>query len=202
MQTLLLSLAAALTLSTAGSTARPLNPIVSSTATVDPAASTVTWKGYKVTGAHEGTIAVKSGQLQFSDAGQLQGGSFVIDMGSLAVTDLTGEYADKLRGHLVSGDFFGTDEYPEARYTITKVTPGKVGQYRVDGQLTIKDKTHAESFDANVYRVDGAYVATAQLKIDRSKYDVRYGSGSFFDDLGDKAIYDEFDLDIELVTSK
>ena len=201
MQPLLFSLAAALTLFT-GSTAGPLHPIVSLTASVDPAASTVTWKGYKVTGAHEGTIAVKSGQLQFSDAGQLQGGTFVIDMGTLAVTDLTGEYADQLRGHLVSADFFGVEDYPEARYTITEVTPGKVGQYRVDGQLTIKDKTHAESFDANVYQVDGAYVATAQLKVDRSKYDVRYGSGSFFDDLGDKAIYDEFDLDIKLVTGK
>ena len=201
MQTLLFSLAAALTLFT-GSTAGLLHPIVSLTASVDPAASTVTWKGYKVTGAHEGTIAVKSGQLQFSDAGQLQGGTFVIDMGTLAVTDLTGEYADQLRGHLVSADFFGVEDYPEARYTITGVTPGEVGQYRVDGELTIKDQTHAESFDANVYQVDGAYVAAAQLKVDRSKYDVRYGSGSFFDDLGDKAIYDEFDLDIKLVTSK
>ena len=201
MQTLLLSLAAALTLGS--SAAGPLHPIASLiTASVDPAASTVTWKGYKVTGAHEGTIAIKSGQLEFSDAGQLQGGTFAIDMGTLAVTDLTGEYADQLRGYLVSGDFSGTGEYPEARYTITEVTPGKVGQYRVDGNLTIKDKTHAESFDANVYQVDGTYVATAQLEVDRSKYDVRYGPGSFFDDLGDGASYDEFDLDIELVTGK
>ena len=202
MQTLLLSLAAALAFSTAPAAGLLQPALTLLTAPVDPAASTVTWKGYKVTGAHEGTIAVKSGTLEFTDAGQLTGGRFVIDMPSLAVTDLTGEYADQLRGHLTSADFFGVGDYPEARYTITGVTPGKVGQYRVDGELTIKDQTHAESFDANVYQVDGAYVATAQLKVDRSKYDVRYGSGSFFDDLGDKAIYDEFDLDIKLVTSK
>lgn len=169
------------------------------TVSVDPAASSVHWKGYKVTGAHEGDIAVKSGQLDF-EGDILVGGRFVIDMPSLTVTDLEGEYAEQLRGHLASDDFFGVATHPEAKLVITDATPGKAGQYTLTGDLTIKETTKPITFDATVYTVDGKRVAAAAIKVDRSEYDVRYGSGSFFDDLGDKAIYDEFDLDVKLVT--
>lgn len=170
-----------------------------SSITIDPAVSTVAWKGYKVTGAHEGTIALKSGSLVMTD-GKLTGGQFVIDMSTIAVTDLEGEYADKLRGHLISDDFFGVANHPEARMVITSVKPKMAGQYTITGNLTIKEKTNPITFDASVYQANGKYVATGDLKIDRSKYDVRYGSGSFLNDLGDKTIYDEFDLAIKLVS--
>ncbi|MEL6140946.1 MAG: YceI family protein, partial [Bacteroidota bacterium] len=83
--------------------------------TVDATASQLTWKGYKVTGSHEGTISVKEGQLLMED-GQLTGGSFVIDINSMTCTDLQGGMADKLLGHLKCDDFFGAEAHPEAKF--------------------------------------------------------------------------------------
>ncbi|MEL7159187.1 MAG: YceI family protein [Bacteroidota bacterium] len=169
---------------------------------VDTDASQVTWKGYKVTGEHEGTIAVKDGKLEFAD-GVLTGGSFAIDMTTIKVTDLTGNMAAKLEGHLKSPDFFGIEAHPTATYEITKVVSrGTPGDYRITGELTIKENTETIRFNANVKEEMGHYVATADLTLDRSDFNVRYGSGSFFDNLGDKTIYDEFDLGIKLVTKK
>ena len=155
--------------------------------------SKVVWKGYKVTGSHQGTIALKSGFLNF-DNDKLTGGEFVIDMTTLGSTDLEGEYKGKLDGHLKSDDFFGVAKYPTAKLVLTKVKASGKNAYNVKGNLTIKGKTNAVSFTISIY----GSKATAALKIDRTKYDVKYGSTSFFDDLKDKAIYDEFDLVVDL----
>lgn len=164
--------------------------------------STITWKGYKVTGQHAGTVNLKSGDLEFN-GDQLAGGSFAIDMTSITVTDLKGEYKGKLEGHLKSPDFFGVDKHPTATFVITRVIPkGTPGDYKVIGNMTIKNITKEIKFFANVKNVNGQKVAKADLVIDRSDYDVRYGSGSFFDNLGDKTIYDEFDISIEMVAGK
>jgi polyisoprenoid-binding protein YceI len=166
--------------------------------TVDVTSSQVEWHGYKVTGAHNGTIQLKSGSLNFSD-NLLVGGAFTIDMNSIKTTDLTGGGATKLEGHLRSDDFFGVEKYPTASLVITKVIPyGTTGDYRVYADLTIKGKTQPVKFMSNVTDQGGVIKATAEITVDRSLYDVRYGSGSFFDSLGDKAISDDFDLKIEL----
>lgn len=157
--------------------------------------SKVTWKGYKVTGSHEGTIDIKSGSLTFVDT-KLVGGEFVIDMTSINTTDLDGGMKGKLDGHLKSDDFFGVANHPTATLVFNKVKPSKdvKGSYHVEGDLTIKGKTHLVDFDM----VIEGNKAKAALKINRAKYDVRYGSKSFFDNLKDKAIDDEFDLVTEL----
>lgn len=155
--------------------------------------SSVVWKGYKVTGSHVGAISIESGNLVF-DGDKLTGGEFVIDMNSITVTDLTGEYKGKLEGHLKSDDFFGVGTYPTAKLIFKKVKSNGKNAYKVTGDLTIKGKTNSITFDLSIY----GSKANAALKIDRSKYDVRYGSTSFFDDLKDKAIYDEFDLTADL----
>jgi polyisoprenoid-binding protein YceI len=155
--------------------------------------SKVVWKGYKVTGSHEGFISIKSGQLTFND-GTLTGGDFVIDMSSIINTDLEGEYKGKLEGHLKSDDFFGVEKFPTASLVFTQVKSVSKNSYEVTGDITIKGKTESISFDLSVY----GNKANASLKIDRSKFDVRYGSTSFFDGLKDKAIYDEFDLVADL----
>jgi len=170
--------------------------------TVDITESTVTWKGYKVTGSHEGTIALKSGELTYDTDGGLTGGSIVIDMTTIACTDLKAGGAAKLEGHLKSDDFFGVANYPEANLTITNVAAkGTPGDYKITADLTIKETTKPVKFYANIADKDGKRVATADLKIDRTEYDVRYGSGSFFDNLGDKTIYDEFDISVQLVSA-
>ena len=155
--------------------------------------SKVVWKGYKVTGSHEGIISIKSGHLNF-DKDILIGGSFEIDMSTITVTDLEGEYKGKLEGHLKSDDFFGVEKFPSATLYFTKIKSVGKNSYEVTGNITIKGKTETVSFNVSVY----GSKANVSLKIDRTKFDVRYGSTSFFDGLKDKAIYDEFVLVVDL----
>ena len=155
--------------------------------------STLTWKAYKVTGSHTGTIAIKEGSLSFGE-GKLTGGEFVIDMATIASTDLEGEYKGKLEGHLKSDDFFGVESHPTAKLVFTSVKASGKNSYEVVGDLTIKGTTKSVTLDISVY----GSKATATMKVDRSQYNVKYGSGSFFENLGDKTIYDEFDLVVDL----
>ncbi|WP_299684392.1 YceI family protein [uncultured Dokdonia sp.] len=155
--------------------------------------SKVVWKGYKVTGSHEGTIAIQKGHFTFNDEA-LTGGEFVINMRSITNTDLEGEYKGKLEGHLKSDDFFGVEKFPTASLVFTKVKSSGKNSYKVTGNITIKGHTETITLDLSVY----GNKATASLKIDRTKFDVRYGSTSFFDGLKDKAIYDDFDLVVDL----
>lgn len=157
--------------------------------------STISWVGKKITGQHSGTISIKSGELLMDDD-KLTGGSFVIDMSSLSVEDLkAGQGKEKLEGHLNSDDFFGINKYPEATLSIINVIGIGKGQYKVQANITIKDKLQEISFDANI----GKGMATAEITIDRTKHDIRYGSGSFFDNLGDNMINDDFVLTVNLV---
>ncbi|SDS62931.1 YceI family protein [Gramella sp. MAR_2010_147] len=155
--------------------------------------STITWTGEKVTGSHNGTIELESGHLMMEDE-KIVGGEFVMDMTSITVTDLSGENKGKLEGHLKSEDFFGVDNHPTAKLVITSAASKGDGKYGIVGDLTIKDETHPITFDLEM----SGDSAMTHLTIDRSKYNVRYGSGSFFDNLGDKTIYDNFELDINL----
>ena len=124
----------------------------------------------------------------------LKGGEFVIDMSSLACTDLNGEYKGKLEGHLKSDDFFGVEKYPTSNLNITKVKSTGKNSYKITADLTIKGITKSIKFDASIY----GKKATANLKVDRTQFNVKYGSGSFFDGLKDNMIYDEFDLVIDI----
>jgi len=169
---------------------------------VDVSSSTALWKGYKVTGEHTGTVKLKSGSLQFTD-GILTGGTFNIDMTTIKCTDLEGEWAGKLEGHLKSEDFFGVEKYPTAKFVITRaIAQDSKGNYKIIGNLTIKETTKEVKFFVNLTEKDGKVTASGKVTIDRSEYNVRYGSGSFFDGLGDKTIYDEFDLTVSLVANK
>jgi len=167
---------------------------------VNTKASTIVWSGSKVVGkTHTGTLELASGTLDISK-GELKGGSFTVDMKTLVDTDLEGEWKQKLEGHLRSDDFFGVETYPTAAFKITEVKSAGGDAYDVTGDITIKGKTESVSFTTSLTEVADGYEASASITIDRSKFDVRYGSGSFFDDLGDKAINDEFTLDVKLVT--
>ena len=168
---------------------------------VDVDASTVNWVGKKVTGQHNGTITLKGGRLEMED-GVLTGGLFTIDMATISCEDLDGKGKANLEGHLKNEDFFDVEKYPTATFVITRVVPQGPGNYKVVGNMTIKNNTEEIQFAAKVEEKDGSYTATADLTIDRSKFDVRYGSGSFFDNLGDKTIYDDFELSVNLVATK
>ena len=185
----ILSLALALVF---GSTAIA-GPVKGEKKEVKTDASKVTWKAYKVTGSHTGTIGLKSGALMFDD-GKLTGGEFTVDMTTINTTDLQGDYKAKLDGHLHSDDFFSTASNPTSSLVFTKVKASGKNSYKVTGDLTIKGITKPVTFDMSIY----GSKATATLKVDRAQYNVKYGSGSFFENLGDKTIYDEFDLVVDL----
>ncbi|MFN0036161.1 MAG: YceI family protein [Saprospiraceae bacterium] len=173
-----------------------------STYKVDTQNSAVVWTGYKVTGQHTGTVKIKNGMLT-TDEGRLTGGSFEIDINSITCTDLEGEYAGKLVGHLKSDDFLGAATYPTAAFVITKaIAQDTKGNYKILGNLTVKGLTKEVKFFANVAEANGMVSAKGKITIDRSEFNMRYGSGSFFDGLGDKTIYDEFDLQVSLVAKK
>jgi polyisoprenoid-binding protein YceI len=159
---------------------------------IDITESQIEWKGKKVLGSHTGTIQLKEGYLEM-DGNNLVGGMFVVDMTTINVTDLEGEDKGKLEGHLKSDDFFGVANHPTASLVITEANKKGSG-YEVTGNLTIKETTEPITFNLDV--TDST--ASTSLKIDRTKYGVRYGSGSFFDNLGDNAISDMFSLDVLL----
>lgn len=162
---------------------------------VDVSKSKIEWTGKKVTGQHSGTVNLKDGALVF-DGKKLTGGTFTVDMTSITATDLKADQGkDKLEGHLKSADFFGTDKNPTSKLIFKKIADKGNNVYSVAADLTIKGKTNLVYFDLTV-KPNGA---TTAFKIDRTKFDIKYGSGSFFDNLGDKTINDEFDVNVTLI---
>ncbi|WP_264563730.1 YceI family protein [Flavobacterium sp. N3904] len=167
--------------------------VTAQTKKVDVSKSTINWVGKKVTGQHSGTVAIKSGALVFKK-NVLAGGTFTVDMTTLTSTDLTGEYLGKLNGHLKSEDFFSTEKFPTSTLVFKTIAAKGNDVYTVTADLTIKGKTNPVTFDITVK----GDTATTAFKVDRTKYDIKYGSGSFFEGLGDKTIYDDFELTVSL----
>jgi len=162
---------------------------------VNASKSELKWNGKKVTGEHHGKINLKEGVVTLKKDKVLSG-KFVIDMNSITDEDLpAGEWNDKLIGHLKSDDFFGVQTYPEAVLVLSESTPFANGKANVKGNLTIKGITNPVEFETT--KLDNTY--SASITVDRSLYNVRYGSGKFFENLGDKTIYDNFTLDVKLV---
>lgn len=159
---------------------------------IDITKSSIEWKGKKILGSHTGTIQLKEGYLEM-EGDNLVGGMFVVDMTTINVTDLEGESKGKLEGHLKSADFFGVDNFPTATLVIKNATKDR-NTYEVIADITIKGQTEAISFDLEM----GESAAQTSFKIDRTKFGVRYGSGSFADNLGDNAISDKFTIDVML----
>ncbi|MCG9790914.1 YceI family protein [Flavobacterium algicola] len=160
---------------------------------IDVSKSSINWVGKKVTGQHNGTVNFKDGSLLFK-SNTLVGGKFTVDMTSITATDLSGEQQQKFNGHIKSEDFFGTEKFNTAALMIKKISTKSKDNYTVIADLTIKGKTSAVTFDIAVK----GNTASANFNVDRTKYDIKYGSGSFFDNLGDKAISDEFELAVDL----
>ena len=169
---------------------------------IDTKSSTVKWIGSKVASAHEGTINIQRGVLMIKH-GTLVGGQFSIDMNSIKNTDIESEeYSAKLEVHLKNKDFFNVEQFPTAVITITNAIKGKENNYTVIANLTIKGITHPITFDANV-NINGInFLAKAKIKIDRTKWDITYNSGNFFENLGDYLIKDEIEFDVFLLSAK
>jgi polyisoprenoid-binding protein YceI len=171
---------------------------------IDSQTSKVEWFAEKVTGKHNGTINISSGDI-YNNHGKL-GGKITIDMNSIVVDDLTGDYKGKLEKHLKSEDFFAVKTYPTSVFEITSVVPlssvtAGEPNFNITGNLTIKNVTNEITFPAYIRFEGSSMSATGQVTVDRSKFDVKYGSKTFFSDIGDKAIYDEFKLKLTIKAS-
>ena len=135
-------------------------------------------------------------------------GSVVVDMNSIKNSDIDNEtYRDKLVGHLKSADFFDVEKFPKSTFVITSIAPVKDSKtegatHNVKGNLTIKDKTNPISFDAAMTMEPAKITCKGSVVVDRSKYDIKYGSKTFFPEVGEKVIYDEFTLSFNLVAVK
>ena len=165
---------------------------------VDAGKSNLKWTATKVTGKHEGTVKLASGSLQ-SDGKNLTGGNFDIDMNTIACTDISDKETNgKFIGHLKSEDFFGVEKHKTAQFVIGKVTPKSGNEVEISGKMTIKGITKDITFPATVTHAGKGIKAKAKITIDRSEYDVRFGSGKFFADLGDKIIHDDFIIDLDM----
>ena len=161
------------------------------------------WTGKKVTGEHFGTVAITEGTLK-ADAGALKGGSFTMDMSSIKVEDLTdAKQNGDLVGHLKSPDFFAVDSHKVANFVITSVealpaADAEGNTHSISGNLTIKGITNGIKFPAMVQMDAASVKANAKFDIDRTLWNIRYGSGKFFKGLGDNMINDNITLNINL----
>jgi len=164
---------------------------------INTSESSVHWLGKKLMGQHEGNINLLSGSL-IMDNGSLFGGAFVVDMNSITTSDLKGEEAKKLEVNLKSDEWFGVTKHPHAKLVFTSVVNQGNGLYNVIGNLTIKGKTNPTLFEFQVTGLE----AKAKVIIDRTLYDILHGSNSFFENVKDKVIYNDFEIDVNLKISE
>ena len=166
---------------------------------IDTKASKVYWTGKKVTGEHTGFVAIDNGKV-WVEKSNVVGAEVNMDMNAIVCTDLTdAEWNKKLVGHLKSDDFFSVEKYPSAKFEITSMTKSnKAGEYNVKGKLTIKGASHEINFPAKVAVENGKVTANGTAVIDRTKWNIQYSSGKFFEGLGDKMIYDDFEITFDI----
>jgi len=165
--------------------------------------SMIEWKGFKPTGTHYGTISISKGMVEVTD-NTIESGNFVVDMSSIEVKDIPMEDENnaKLSGHLKSADFFDVEKFPNAKFEITGIEDNN-GKTMLSGNLTMKETTNNISFPVTTSMEGDTMKMTSEtFTIDRSKWNVKYGSKSFYDDLGDKFINDDIELKITLVANK
>ncbi len=170
---------------------------------LDTSFSIVNWHGKKVTGEHDGTIKIVKGEINV-DKDNVVGGSLEIDMNSIVCRDLEDEeWNAKLIKHLKSDDFFSVEKHPTSKFEIIKVEPlndpAKPNYNNiVKGNLTIKGITKGISFPASIKIENGVLNSFADFDIDRTEWDIKYGSGKFFENLGDKMINDKFNIKFKI----
>lgn len=169
---------------------------------VDLSTSMITWKGYKPTGSHNGTVAIQDADLLI-EGGALKAGEFTIDMNSIKVEDIPADNDGnaKLRGHLTSADFFDVATYPTSKFVITNVEKKEGNKVHLTGNLTIKDVTKSVTIPAMMSTENGVTTLESEtFMIDRAEFNVKYGSKSFFDDLKDKFINDDMEMSFVVKT--
>lgn len=160
--------------------------------------SLINWSAEKIVGSsHEGTISIKSGAFEVRDNNVVEA-NFVIDMNSITES----KNNESFLKHLNSDDFFSVEMYPEAKFVLTEAEQLSTNSYKIKGLLSIKDVSESLEFIINTDETSNNVAITSAFDIDRTKWDIKYGSGSIFTDLGDKAIKDMIAFQLELEALK
>lgn len=198
MKTLMTALIALTTTLTVVAQDKP----ITTTYKIDTTATTVAWTAKKIVGGHNGNVTTKDGYLTFT-GDVITAGEINVDMKSISVADIpaTDEYNAKLVGHLKGPDFFNVDKNPDAKLVIKSSEKTKTG-LKIKGDLTFIGKTNPIEFDAVVSKPAGMFNAKSEVIIDRTKWNLKYGSSDFFKGLGDKAIDNKFTLSINVTAKK
>jgi hypothetical protein len=165
---------------------------------IDGKESVVAWKGSSVHGAHTGYVYIKRGELMIEN-GEFMSGAVIVDMSTIEGDDHRSD--NNLINHLKDADFFDVKKFPFSTMAITKVTSINEDK-EITGNLTIKGITHPVTFPVKMEMKDGIVKASGKLVIDRTKWDVRYNSGKFYDNLADNAISDSIEFQIKIVTKR
>jgi polyisoprenoid-binding protein YceI len=156
------------------STKKTSNDIINFT--VDGNKSKVNWTGSKKSDFHTGYFPVKSGNVQV-DGGKLTGGSFIINLKEINLTDGTG---DDLKKHLLSPAFFDIEKFMDATFTITKVEYNnpKANKATITGNLSLHGISAPVTFTASIRNADEkGFFAEAFLPFDRTVFGINYGVG-------------------------
>lgn len=174
----------------------------------DVTKSTIEWKGFKPTGTHNGTVNIDTGVFEVTD-GNVQSGTFLIDMKSISSLDVEGQMKENLDAHLMGtvegkeGDFFNVNQFPTAAFEVTGTEAIEGGKTNLSGNLTIKGVKNNVTFPVTIKTEGDMLTITSDaFTIDRTKWGVNYGSKSVFDNLGDKFINDDMELKINIVAHK
>jgi polyisoprenoid-binding protein YceI len=166
---------------------------------IQQASSTVNWTGKKVLGLHTGSINIANGFIEIEN-NNILGGEIQIDMTSIVVTDIDDKKThDEFFAHLKNDDFFAVDKFSTSKLVITNAKQIEQNKFEINGILTIKDISHPVNFISTVEVFTDFLHSLGEVVIDRTLYNIRYGSGKFIDNLGDKLIYDNFVLQFKLV---
>lgn len=153
---------------------------------IETKTSKIEWKGHKASGSHSGTLLFKEGNVTIED-GKITAGEVVVDMNTLKVTDLKGEWGTKLEGHLKAADLFDAKQYPTASLKIKSVLNNEANQV-VTADLNMHGKTHEVTFEATVH--DHHIDAKASIK--------QFLFGITYTGKSDDQIKDGFDLNIHI----
>lgn len=170
---------------------------------IDSEKSEFIWIGKKLAGEHKGKIKISKGDFIIDKKSNLLSGKFEIDMKTISNDDLADQATkDKLEGHLKSADFFDVEKYPSAKFAIKGSVKIEKGNIKIKGDLTIKDVTKPIEFKALFVTTEDGYKVFANFTVDRSQFNVKYGSATFFGDIADKVIYDDFQVLLNLSIKK
>ncbi|MCS6961285.1 MAG: YceI family protein [Deltaproteobacteria bacterium] len=169
----------------------------------NPEQSILRWEGSKVTGKHYGTVKLKEGFLVANEKGEFSRGRFVIDMNTIFVEDIQDPKDNaKLTNHLKDSDFFDVSKHRYSTLEVRRISKKNENVYELSGDLEIKGIKQPVSFDAKITVDQQELKGEADITLDRTLWNVRYGSGKFFENLGNRLIYDDFNVKVKLVAQK